>query len=416
MLVKRLFFAMSAAGTLVSCTEPPTTSQTSDLGTSFSEQTVTLDDGQAAAIKLTQLIAANIDKAQIREAIRDGLRASPYAEHRLRVADFLGSTDGGPVANGIEARAGDFNYPEMSRLLASMGGWDIYVHREIKRREWRGGRDVLVGVGWEGINEVIAFDVDGQRADFDPRFGWPTRTVILLIPGEVLIPRVSPQPDTRGEVIQESYDGTFAAGLLTDDELDRAHEIREEFVQFGGGTLNQDQCHPDDGCTGGGGGSGNPWGFGSEVEGVSRLTLMSYHSVCDNPPLCNNLELRTKVDWPFVSDLYTSIVFSLPSEGCNDPFGTGNCEFIPHTIDVVIHPRNVPSSSGSVVKLVEFLELDSPGFPAFNPDDVWCPVPHSWNWNSQQILTAYGMKSDLPCFPGAEANVIISGRWTMDHP
>jgi hypothetical protein len=254
MFMKCPFMAVLAGGALLSCTEAPTTPHAGARVTPSSERAVILDDAQAAAITLAQLVAVNINEPRIRAAIRNGLRASPFAEHRLRVADFVRSADGHPVAEGVESKAADRGYPAMAVLLTAMGDWDIYVHREVKRREWRGGADVLVGVGWEGIDQVIAFDVDGQRADFDPRFGWPSQTVILLIPGEVLIPRVSPQPDVPGDVIQESFDGTFAAGFLTQDESGRTTVVpHDKVVQFGGGVLNMDACPPEENtCPGGG--------------------------------------------------------------------------------------------------------------------------------------------------------------------
>jgi len=123
-------------------------------------------------------------------------------------------------------------------------------------------------------------------------------------------------------------------------------------------------------------------------------------------------------DWPFfedgqMGDRHTAFI-SVPSNN-----GHTSRE---EALNVVIHPRKIPSISGSNLKLLEVLELDAPGFPTFNPHDVWCPTPTNIPYFSDHAILS-DMRSSPPCLdppdpgnPASEPNVVFHGSWTEQYP
>ncbi len=177
------------------------------------------EEAAAAAVEpnlrqVTRAIAVAIEDRAVRHAVRDGLRDSPWSQHKVVLQDFLASAEGQIVLQGA-ARAAGLSEAEFSARVAALPPLDFYVPSRDTRRTWQGTPNVtVVGTLNTETKRGFGYDTKGQDVTDPMNQRNQGHAVLLLHPAESKLPRSRPQPRGRGEVIQSAEDGELAERLV----------------------------------------------------------------------------------------------------------------------------------------------------------------------------------------------------------
>lgn len=98
---------------------------------------------QSAADTLARLLAGAMQEAEVRAALRDVLRASPYVEHKVALDQLVASPTGRMIVAQI-ARSSGRSEAAVLAVVAKLPGFEVYMSGSEYRRAWRGGPEVAV--------------------------------------------------------------------------------------------------------------------------------------------------------------------------------------------------------------------------------------------------------------------------------
>lgn len=163
---------------------------------------------------VTRALAVAMEDRTVRTAVRDGLRDSPWSQHKVVLQEFLASTEGADVLVAAARAAGQ--QPEaFGAIVAGLPRLDFYVPSREVRRTWQGTPNVIVvGSLNPEIKHAIGFDLNGQELVNPMDRGNSGTAVLMLHPAESKLPRSRPQPRGKGNVIQSAEDGELSERLV----------------------------------------------------------------------------------------------------------------------------------------------------------------------------------------------------------
>lgn len=180
---------------------------------------------------VSRAVAIAMQDREVRASVRDGLRDSPWSQHKVVLQDFLASAKGADLLAAAARAAGQTPAAFISGSLASLPPLDFYVPSRNVRRTWQGTPNVIVvGSLNPEVRHAVGFDRYGEELA-NPMDGVDNGTAVLLLhPAEPKLPRVQPHPRGTGEVIEVDGESTErlvwydASGdsLLVDIEAVRA--------------------------------------------------------------------------------------------------------------------------------------------------------------------------------------------------
>lgn len=136
------------------------------------------------AQKLARALAMAMQDAQVRTAVRNAMRESPYVEHKLVLQEFV-ATESGRMLLSAAAKAVRAEVPVLERMITKLPSMDFYAPFSEHRLAWAGGPGIVVGATMDQDNpEFVAYGLDGAAAEYDARKGAPNHTVLILHPAE----------------------------------------------------------------------------------------------------------------------------------------------------------------------------------------------------------------------------------------
>lgn len=216
MRMLRPFLLGLSAATLVGCSDAYTPTAAGPDGTrpAFAESSP-----DATAQEVAHAIALAMSRQDVRVQVRNAFRASRVTEHKLVLQEFV-HTPGGRHLVRAAAEATGTTPAALEARIATLPELDFYLPFLEHRTSWRGTGDVLVGATLSPEEPVLlTYGTDGTAMALDSRVGIPSRPVIVLHPAEPKSLRLHPQPDTRGEVIQDFTDGELSVSVDPGEEM-----------------------------------------------------------------------------------------------------------------------------------------------------------------------------------------------------
>lgn len=172
--------------------------------------TVTSGDIQGAEASL-KIVARSVSVAmgheEVRAAVRDAMRDSPWDVHQVSLQELMGSPRGAGLLAGAAAAAGETPDVFMARLRG-LPDLDFSVPSRAQRRAWRGTPGVVVAASVNPENRAsFGFGSDGQLVAGVHDSG---ALVMMINPAEPRGRRGNPQAAGAGDVIQSAADGEIA--------------------------------------------------------------------------------------------------------------------------------------------------------------------------------------------------------------
>ena len=223
-------------------------------GGSFAPKTMGSSvSGLARVDAVARAMALGMSQPEVREAVRDAMRVSPWTEHKLSLHEFQ-ATPTGELLFRASAAAVGVDLDVLHARIAALPDLDFYVPVRQHRLTWRSTEDYLVAVNLDGRAPTFGYDAKGRAMRLDlSRPEPPAQTVLMLQTAETKTRRIDPQPNPSGLTIQDPDDGEFGGVLVFKDATGSTRTI-ELADLVGHGPLAQ--CY--DNCTGGGGGGSPP--------------------------------------------------------------------------------------------------------------------------------------------------------------
>lgn len=162
---------------------------------------------------VSRAIATALNGQDVRVAVRDAMRDSPWDVHQISLREYLDSPAGGVLLTAAARAAGEAPAAFAARVRA-LPDLDFYVPSREQRKMWTGAGSVVLAAALDPEDgEVFGFGPDGRSVAEPLGAGGAGHTVMLLHPAEPRGRRNQPQPAGVGDVIQTARDGEQAVRL-----------------------------------------------------------------------------------------------------------------------------------------------------------------------------------------------------------
>jgi hypothetical protein len=154
-------------------------------------------------------------------SVKDAMRASEMAQHKLQLQTFLASNEGTALATAT-AKAANVSVRELLQTVSKLPPLDFFVPAAADRKQWRVGKPVAVGSVYnDDVWTTTAYGQDGRAFTYDGRR--PSQLAFfLLMPEEAKAKRIHPQANVPGDAIQDEDDGVLSR-VVSDDK--RAYHV-----------------------------------------------------------------------------------------------------------------------------------------------------------------------------------------------
>lgn len=198
--------------------------------------TVTAGEIQSAEASLKAVarsVAVAMGREEVRAAVRDAMRDSPWDVHQVSLQELMGSQRGAGLLAGAAAAAGETPEVYLARLRA-LPDLDFSVPSRAQRRAWRGTPGVVVAASVNPEDRaVFGFGSDGQLVA-GVRGASSSAPLMMINPAEPRGRRGNPQPAGVGDVIQSVSDGENAERYTWTDAQGRKTVIEPGTARGGG--------------------------------------------------------------------------------------------------------------------------------------------------------------------------------------
>lgn len=223
---------------------------------------------------VARAFARGLAQPDVRAAVRDAMRASPLTEHKLSLREFVGRRAGDRLVRAAALKTG-VEGADLLGVIASLPDMDFYVPIRQQRLTWQGTADYVVTVNLHGRAPTFGYDRNGDKVPLDLSGSEPPpQVVVMLQAAETKSPRILPQRNEPGLVIQDPDDGGLSGSLvITDRRGGQRTVFLADLVDPKVGTINWAKCYEE--CDGGSGGGGSP-------PPQTYLERIATQGVCDN--------------------------------------------------------------------------------------------------------------------------------------
>jgi hypothetical protein len=162
---------------------------------------------------VSKALATALNRQNVRVAVRDAMRDSPWDVHQISLREYLDSPAGGVLLAAAARAAGEAPAAFAARVRA-LPDLDFYVPSREQRKMWTGAGSVVLAAALDPEDgQVFGFGPDGRSVAEPLGAGGAGHTVMLLHPAESRGRRNQPQPAGVGGVIQTARDGEQAVRL-----------------------------------------------------------------------------------------------------------------------------------------------------------------------------------------------------------
>lgn len=239
----------------------------------------------AAQQDLPRALAMALGSTSLRSALRDELRASPYSEHKIELADLVSSARTGAIVSEL-ARLSGSTPRDIATLIGTQPPADLYLPHRDERTSWTPAAPLIV-VDARGSSS-IAYLADGSTVDFDPSTG--------RVPGVAVLVLDDPEPKfhrlesvaVKGEAVQSPDESDLGAGLSREDGETMDLMGSSEMVGALATGMQQAECLD---CGGDGGGDLPP---GSRVDPEDYTSLLELYVAAQPDAMGSCAEVRIK--------------------------------------------------------------------------------------------------------------------------
>jgi hypothetical protein len=229
----------------------------------------------------------------LRLSVRDAMRASRYAEHKVDLYDFLRSER--RVAEAAAARL-NMRTEAFLAFIRSLGPIDFYAPYRAQRTTWNGSADAAVGFT-DNADEILyeAALPSGSTAVFNGN-NVPDVMMLMIHPSELESVKLQRAAATKGDAIQDASEAPLAAFIVRDSHSGRIIGVTPFEV-----------CHPDYGECGGGGG-------GSVVTTVLQAIVSFYGDGVGSAELEYTIQDATRAKTVRIEDVEKDILYPINRE------------------------------------------------------------------------------------------------------
>jgi hypothetical protein len=159
---------------------------------------------------IAHAVAVAMEQEEVRLAVRDAMRDSPWDVHQISLQEFATSAQGAGLV-GAAAAAGNETPGAFLARLQNLPDLDFYVPSRVQRRTWRGTPGAVVAASANPESgQMHAFGPNGKAVPDVLSGGMGNRLVLLIVPAEPRGRRNKLQPQGVGDVIQSAADGETA--------------------------------------------------------------------------------------------------------------------------------------------------------------------------------------------------------------
>lgn len=164
-----------------------------------------------AARVRARLLAIALAEPAARARLRDALRRSPLATHRIALERELALPAYDALVRDI-ARASGIADDSVRRIFAAGPKLDLMLPRSADRRGWRPASPLVLGVAdrWRARPRIVYLPTGDSAASLDGFAG----AYVVVAPAGDRSQRVAPQRDAPGDAVEDPDDGTLS-GTLT---------------------------------------------------------------------------------------------------------------------------------------------------------------------------------------------------------
>lgn len=131
---------------------------------------------------MVRLVAAALADQAARQELRRSFSSSPVLESKLHIQAYL-TGQGGPLLSTM-ARAGRSSSGQVLNLIQDMATpLEMYFPVPSHRRQWRGGRNLIVAIQMDEEAVPFGVDLDGRVVPLSPTEP-PTTPTLMIVPAE----------------------------------------------------------------------------------------------------------------------------------------------------------------------------------------------------------------------------------------
>lgn len=128
--------------------------------------------------QLARALALALNKPNLRNSLLHGFQSSPVEEGKVHLEIYLGGV--GRAFLPSIAEAGDMTPDEILALVEALPSMEIYLPVPEHRKQWRGGKDLLVATMMVDGDPPIGFNLEGERLSLSASESPDVPTIVLV--------------------------------------------------------------------------------------------------------------------------------------------------------------------------------------------------------------------------------------------
>lgn len=125
-------------------------------------------------------LALALQDQGLRQRVKNDMRGSPFAEHKLDLTPYLRGSSGGILLAKMAQHTGQ-GREELLATLNSLPALEMYFPVDAHREGWEGGANLLVSGDLRSeARRMISFDLQGNRVELSPTELSPIPTLVVI--------------------------------------------------------------------------------------------------------------------------------------------------------------------------------------------------------------------------------------------
>jgi len=144
---------------------------------------LTAPDAERAELgRLARSVAMALSDPEIRQRLKNDLRAAPFAEHKLELSKYLQSDNAGTLLDGMAAPGGK-SRSEVLDGMRQLRSVEFYMPVTKHRETWTGDGEVLVAAQLKEHDPIMAFNSQGETVPMDEATV-PSQPTLVIVSSE----------------------------------------------------------------------------------------------------------------------------------------------------------------------------------------------------------------------------------------
>lgn len=140
------------------------------------------DAERAELGRLARSVAIALSDPEIRQRLKNDLRAAPFAEHKLELSKYLQSDNAGTLLDGMAAPGGK-SRSQVLGGLQQLRSVEFYMPVTKHRETWTGDGEILVAAQLKEHDPIMAFNSQGEPVPMDEATV-PSQPTLVLVSSE----------------------------------------------------------------------------------------------------------------------------------------------------------------------------------------------------------------------------------------